>query len=308
MNEFELRPLPPFRLTPTVRLLQRRPANRVNVLEDGRFYRVLHAADGPRLAVAEDVGSVDQPLVRVSIAGGGLDPAQAAKLRATLADMLGVAVDTAPFFKAAGEDPRLRTVATALRGLKPPRFETMFEAIVNSVVFQQITLAAAVTIAGRLAERYGQTVVLDGRRYYGSAEPAAVAAAPDEELRSLGLSARKAQVLRHLAALVLSGDLSFAALRSLPSDEAIRLLDALPGIGRWTAELILLRGLGRLDVFPSGDVGVRRGLARLLGQEQPLSADEERPLAALFGEQRGLLYFLSLGWRLLQEGLIEPAD
>lgn len=308
MSDFELHPVPPFRLVPTVRVLQRRPTNRVNVLEDGRFYRVLHTADGPRLVVAEDVGSVDRPRVHVSVAGEPLPPAEVATLRDTLGGMLGASVDVARFYQLAAEDPRLRPVVTALRGLKPPHFETIFEAIVNSVVFQQITLVAAVTIAGRIAERFGQSVVVHGQRYYGSAEPAAVAAAGIEELRALGLSERKATVLRHLAGLVVAGELSFEALRPLPSDEAISRLDALPGIGRWTAELILLRGMGRLDVFPSGDVGVRRGLARLLGQEQPLSAGEEGPVAARFGEQRGLLYFLSLGWRLMQEGLIEPAS
>ncbi|MHB1416404.1 MAG: DNA-3-methyladenine glycosylase family protein [Chloroflexota bacterium] len=308
MTDFELKPVPPFRLVPTVRVLQRRPNNRVDVLEDGRFYRVLHTADGPRLVVAEDAGSVDRPLVRVTIPGEPLSPPAAAAAADTLGDMLGTGVDVSGFYRLASEDPRLRPAATALRGLKPPHFETIFEAVVNSVVFQQITLAAGVAIAGRLAERFGQSVVIDGRRYYGPAEPTAVAVASTADLRALGLSERKADVLRHLADLVLAGELSFEALRSLPSGEAICRLDALPGIGRWTAELILLRGLGCLDVFPSGDVGVRRGLARLLGREQPLAVDEEQPLAARFGEQRGLLYFLSLGWRLLQEGLIEPAN
>jgi DNA-3-methyladenine glycosylase II len=65
--------------------------------------------------------------------------------------------------------------------------------------------------------------------------------------------------------------------------------------------------LGRLDVFPTGDAGVRRGLARVLGREQPLTAAEERPLLEHYGDMRGCLYFYSLGWRLLQVGLIEPA-
>jgi DNA-3-methyladenine glycosylase II len=198
-------------------------------------------------------------------------------------------------------------IAVALRGLKPPRFATLFESIVNSVVFQQISLAAGVSTVGRLAERYGASLVFDGRRYVGPPEPGAVAAASIEELRSLGLSTRKVDVLRHLAGLVLSGALSDEALSPLPSEEIIEKLDQLPGIGRWTAEVILLRGFGRLDVFPSGDVGARRGVARLLGLDRPLTPAEEAPLLARFGEQRGYLYFLSLGWRLLQAGLIEPA-
>ena len=305
MNAFELTPRPPFRLVPTVRALQRLPGNRVDVLKDGRYCRVLATGDGPRLVVAADAGSIEQPLVRVAIAGGPLPVAAVAALRATLADMLGIAVDLTPFYDVAAEDPRLRAAATALRGLKPPRFPTLFETFVNTVVFQQISLAAAVAIVGRLVDRFGRPFEIEGERYFGFPEPAAIAAASAEELRSVGLMVRKAEVLRHFAGLVLAGALSFDTLRPLSSEEAIRVLTELPGVGRWTAEVLLLRGLGRLDVFPSGDAGVRRGLARLLGREQPLTAADEAPLLARFGAVRGCLYFYSLGWRLLQMGLIE---
>ena len=148
----------------------------------------------------------------------------------------------------------------ALRGLKPPRFPTLFETFVNTVVFQQISLAAAVAIVGRLVDRFGRPFEIEGERYFGFPEPAVIAAASVEELRTVGLMARKAEVLRHFAGLVLAGALSFDTLRPLSSEEAIRVLTELPGVGRWTAEVLLLRGLGRLDVFPSGDAGVRRGL------------------------------------------------
>jgi hypothetical protein len=88
----------------------------------------------------------------------------------------------------------------------------------------------------------------------------------------------------------------------LPTEEALRRLDDLPGIGPWTAGLVLLRGLGRMDVFPAGDVGVQRGLRRLLGAGASLA-----PLVERLGDRRGYLHFYSLGAQLLGLGLIRPA-
>jgi 3-methyladenine DNA glycosylase/8-oxoguanine DNA glycosylase len=92
-------------------------------------------------------------------------------------------------------------------------------------------------------------------------------------------------------------------LSSMSTGEALRTLTALPGIGPWSAGLVLLRGLGRTDVFPPGDVGAVRGLRALIrrGPQAPLARVIER-----FGEHRGYLYFCALGGWLLSKGLIHP--
>ena len=303
---FDLAPRPPFRLQPTVRVFQRLPSNRVELWEDNRYWRVLPIGSEQSLVVVEDTGSPDNPRVRVTVKGGAPTKSELAALGQTLYSMLGMGVDLSPFYTVADQDPRLKMISEALRGLKPPHFRTLFETLVNSVVYQQISLAAGVSIANRIAERFGPALEVQGHLYHGWPAPETVAAASVEEVRATGLTTRRAEVLRQLAGLAARGDLSFASLCPLSSEEAIRVLDALPGLGRWSAELILLRGLGRLDVFPSDDAGARRGLLRLLGREEALGKGEEQKLAARFGNQRGYLYFLNLGWRLLQEGIIEP--
>jgi DNA-3-methyladenine glycosylase II len=90
----------------------------------------------------------------------------------------------------------------------------------------------------------------------------------------------------------------------MSSKEAIRSLTELQGIGPWTASVILLRGLGRLDVFPPGDVGVVRGLSRLMRLEPGPRLDR---VVERFGNHRGYLYFYSLGGGLLAKGLIHAA-
>jgi 3-methyladenine DNA glycosylase/8-oxoguanine DNA glycosylase len=86
--------------------------------------------------------------------------------------------------------------------------------------------------------------------------------------------------------------------------DALRALTELSGIGAWTASVVLLRGLGRLDVFPPGDIGVARGLSDLLHLEPGASFDRA---VERFGNQRGYLYFCSLGHSLLTKGLIHAA-
>jgi len=87
----------------------------------------------------------------------------------------------------------------------------------------------------------------------------------------------------------------------------MEVLMALPGIGPWSAGLILLRGLRRMDIFPAGDVGAAKNLGRFLGVETPTPDGSQQALLAEMGDTRGYLYFYALGWRFLREGLITPA-
>jgi DNA-3-methyladenine glycosylase II len=120
-------------------------------------------------------------------------------------------------------------------------------------------------------------------------------------IAACGLSRRKAEALRAAARAIHTGQLDEGSLAALSSADAVHRLTELPGIGPWSASLILLRGLGRLDVFPPGDTGASRALEALLGL--PSGPARERVLAR-FGDVRGYLYFVSLGAALLRKGLI----
>jgi DNA-3-methyladenine glycosylase II len=135
-----------------------------------------------------------------------------------------------------------------------PRFsrpqETHFGTLVRAVVYQQLAGSAAAAIHGRLITAMG-----------GEAEPERLVALSDEALRAAGLSRNKAASLRDLAAKVLDGSviLSPRGLSRESDEEIIARLSAVRGIGKWTAEMFLLFQLRRLDVWPTGDLGVRRG-------------------------------------------------
>jgi DNA-3-methyladenine glycosylase II len=303
---FAIPATPPFSLEATVRVLQRRPTNRVNRWEAGRYLRVLPTAEGLRLVVVENRGTIDAPDLRGLVCGGPISPQTQDQLGAAIQRLLGPTVDVTPFYRVAHGDLRLQAAIASLRGLKPPRFPTLFEAIANVVPFQQVSLAAGDAVVGRLVERFGEYLRLGDRGYAAFPPPERIAVAEIDALRDVGLSRAKATTLRGAARRILAGELSAARLEALPSAAAMESLLALPGIGPWSAGLILLRGLRRMEIFPAGDVGAAKNLGRLLGAENSARDGEQQALLARIGDMRGYLYFYALGWRLLHEGLITP--
>jgi DNA-3-methyladenine glycosylase II len=294
----------PFHLEATVRVLQRRPTNLVDVWEEERYLRVLSTADGFALVEVANRGTIDDPDVRFSVRRGDDSIATCAVLGRTLGKILGLAVDPEPLQRLAEAERRLRPTALALRGMRPPRFVELFEAFANVVPFQQVSLDAGVAVVGRLVERFGKSLDHDGRRFHAFPTARVVAEARLEAVRECGMSLRKAETLRRVASAIESGEVTEEKLSRMGSREAIRFLTELRGIGPWSAALVLLRGLRRLDVFPPEDVGAARGLRKLMRLEPGPSLDR---VVQRFGDRRGYLYFFSLGGGLLDKGLIHAA-
>ncbi|HXW88429.1 MAG TPA: hypothetical protein VEJ42_09215 [Streptosporangiaceae bacterium] len=161
----------------------------------------------------------------------------------------------------AARDPVLaRLVAEAGLPAFPVSTETHFGTLVRAITFQQLAGPAARSIHGRLI------AALDG-----DVTPGRLVALPDEALRGAGLSGAKAASLRDLAAKVLDGSVVLESRRlgRIGDDEIVTQLSSVRGIGRWTAEMFLMFQLRRLDVWPTGDLGVRRGFGLAWGVPMP---------------------------------------
>ncbi len=294
----------PLHLEATVRVLQRRPSNPVDVWENDRYRRAFATDDGLALVEVENHGSVDAPDVTFVVRRGDVTGAAIGALERTVRTVLGLDVDPQPFLLLAEAEPTLAPTAIALRGMRPPRFAGLFEAFANVIPFQQVSLDAGIAIVSRLVARFGESLEHEGGRVHAFPSARAVAGARLDALRACGLSRRKAEALRHAARAIEAGDVSEGALSRMSSNDAARFLTDLPGIGPWSAALVLLRGMGRLDVFPPGDVGVARGLAELVRLPKRRSLDR---IVERFGDLRGYLYFCSLGGALLGRELIHAA-
>ncbi len=287
-----------------MRVLQRRPANQVDILERGRYLRVFGAANDLGLVEVENRGSIAAPELRFSMRAGSRSVSTRQTVEGLLRRMLGLDFDPKQVQKLTTAIPSLRAAAAALRGMRPPRFASLFETFVNVVIFQQLSLAAGVAIVGRVVRRFGPRLEHDGRWFYGFPSADAIITARQSELLACGVSSRKCAVLKRIGLAITSCELDEERLASMPTPSALEYLQELPGIGPWSAALVLLRGMGRLDAFPPGDVGAMRELSALLRITRGASLDRVIERA---GDLRGYVYFCGLGTSLVRQGLIHAA-
>jgi DNA-3-methyladenine glycosylase II len=205
--------------------------------------------------------------------------------------LLGINVDLSEFYAVADRHARLNQLAAPFVGFKPPRFATVFEGLVNGITCQQLSLAAGIVFLNRLVERHGQEFSLG---LHAFPRPQDLAHLHPADLRPLGYSSNKARSIIGIARAVLEGDLDLEGLAELDNEECVERLAAMYGVGRWTAEYVLLRGLGRTNVFPGDDVGARNNLERWLRLRNKLNYDRVQHVLRKWKNYGGLIFLLLL--------------
>jgi DNA-3-methyladenine glycosylase II len=306
-TSFVLSPRSPFRLDLTVWLIRRRSHNLMDRWDGRTYERVLMVQEEPVLVTVVQTGPPDAPELQVRIRGESPEVAVAGStLKVALTQMLGLDADLAEFYHLAGQDRRLQALVQPFQGFKPPRFPGVFEALVNAVACQQLSLTVGIHLLNRLAANYGPS--FPGPDGPIAAFPRALdlAGADPENLRRLGFSRSKGRTLIDLAQGVAQGRLDLEKLDTLDDDQAVKYLEALRGIGRWSADYVLLRGLGRWQIFPGGDVGARKRLQVSLELPEPLEDQEVSRLLARWQPFGGLIYFHLLLGSLAEEGALGP--
>jgi DNA-3-methyladenine glycosylase II len=173
--------------------------------------------------------------------------------------------------------------------------------LVGAITAQQVNLTFAFTTRARLVRRFGRPVEVDGEAVYAFPPAETLARAKVADLRRMQFSTRKAEYIIGLARLVTRGELDFERLAALPNAEVIEELTRIRGFGRWTAEWFLARALGRGDVCPAGDLGVRKAFGRFYAGGRALSERAIRRRAAAWGPHQNLaIHYLLAGLRGLQ--------
>lgn len=270
----------PYRLDLTADALRRLAANAVDVIAaDGTYRRVLTDAYGSNLI---EVQQRDARTLTLKMTG-----ARPKRWVPVVGYMLGTQAELGEWHPRVQPFPWLADLTKQLRGMHPPRYPTLWEALAHAIVFQQISIHAATAIMRRTVQTMSAPIEHAGAEYYPFFSPSQILYAPDDPLRAAGLSANKIQHLRSAAAAIEDGAVSEKILAPLSSEEAAERLRAVRGIGPWSAAVVLLRGLGRLDVFPLKDSGVAQSLHALSGDRE---LDAPALLDAL-GPVRGMLYF-----------------
>ena len=302
-RQLQIHPRGPFRLDLTAWALRRRLHNAVDRWDTGAYERVVSLNGAPVALSVTQVAGPDAPRLSIVLAGGRIDQPAEALARSALDRLLGLSVDLSPFAAMAASDPLLAPLAARMRGLKPPRFPTVFETLVNGVACQQLSLAVGIHLLNRLAADRGRAVSAspDGPRAFP--DPEDLASLEPDDLKRHGFSSTKARSIIESARAIVTGELDLEALQRLEDGAAIERLTSLRGIGRWTAEYVLLRGLGRLHVFPGDDVGAHNKLRRLLAIDTPLDHKAVGRLVARWHPYAGVVYFHLLLDSLSRAGL-----
>ena len=286
---FDLVPRRPFSLSRTGARLARF-AERVDRF-DGNVYQRLVFVNGKAVLVeAKQEGPPSRATLKVSLTGATARTQRArSEAERVLQRVLGISIDVGRFYRRFRNDAFLGPMIRNHRGLRVAGRSSAWETMLQIVLSQQINLKLAHDMLSDLVERYGRRARIGERRYFSFPTTRRFAALEPEELRRSRLSRAKASTLIGLAQAFESGELSEDALEAMNDDEAVEYLISFRGVGRWTAEFTLLRGLSRMDIFPAGDLGVVKYVARdLLGHESPAREDDMRRFAERYKPYRGL--------------------
>lgn len=263
------------------------------------FFPVQHSAKALKTAIDVDgtpvVITIQQSRARSSVYASATPDIDPLLLRRMTMWLVSSDLDLSRFYRLVSGHPIMGPVASSLEGLKPLRPATLFEMAVIAITEQQLSLAAAFHIRGRLVRRFGKLI---GTAWLFPL-PGQLARASLRALLSCGLSRRKAEYIRELAARVEDGSLDLDGLTRQSDSEVRERLLPLRGFGNWSVQYMLSRGFGRPDVLPSEDVGLRRVIGHYVGRGRMLSPGQMERALAGFVPFRGLAaYYLAVHWRL----------
>lgn len=304
-DTFALPVVPPFRLDLTVWALRRRESNIVDRWDGRQYLRVFVFNNTPVKITVVSKKAMNKPQIVVTLqVKAGLTNRLRNDVHLLIQKMLGPTIDLQSFYALSSKDGSLGPLAQQYRGVKPPRFPTIFEALINSIACQQLTLDLGILMINRLAKNFGMGFTDGGITDCAFPRPEDLAIASESDLKKLGLSHQKVHAIKELSINVANNKINLTNLEELTNEEAIKFLSSLHGIGRWSAEYVLLRGLGRVDIFPGDDVGAKNNLQRLFHMDNRPSYGDISEMTSRWHPFEGLVYFHLLLDKLHTKGIL----
>ncbi len=287
-HSFEIIPRTPYSFDFTVARFMRFAGENVDLVEDGQYRRLLAAGRQLALATVTHAGTAASPRLTVVLDSPSRAPLERASFETQLRHILCTDLDLRPFYRMARKDPLLAPMVPRFRGLRVTASPTLFEALVTAVLSQQVNLTFAYSIKNALVRSFGRKWRRRGRTYHAFPEPRRFAAQTLEAMRAFRLSNAKAGTLIRLGE-AFAADASLGDVTALSDEQVVERLTAIKGIGRWSAEIALMRGLARPDTFPAGDLGVVKYVAQgLLGRTGKATEEEMRAFAERWRPYRAL--------------------
>ncbi|MFW5691275.1 MAG: DNA-3-methyladenine glycosylase family protein [Chloroflexota bacterium] len=284
-----LEPQGPYNLRLTMDLLRRYAHPALDVTHDNAYWRLIYCQRGLHLLRVTQEGPVNQPRLRVALALSTIKPDPDALMR-IIGHILGVDSDPTPFYKAARRDPDLWAIVRPMIGLRWLRTETVFEALMLTIIEQQIAWTAAQRAQRWLVEWGGQCLSYQGRDYYAFPRPGQIASTSVEALTPLKITFRRMAVMIDIARAAAVGSIALEDLRHQTPEAAYNALTARKGIGHWTAVWTLQRTQSQPHNFVGyNDVALQAACNHYFrASDGKMSEEEVRLIFARFGPFAGL--------------------
>lgn len=192
------------------------------------------------------------------------------ELRKQVRKMFSLDVNLEPFYELACRDENLFPLVEERKGMHLVLEPTLYECLVKTIISQQLNLAFAATLTQRFIQLKGEKFHAQGKEWTVFPTPEQVATLKAEDLQALQFNRRKAEYIIDLSRLIVEGKLDLEELEYLSDEEVMERLLPIRGIGRWTVECVLLFGLGRPNLLPAADIGLRNAIKHFYGlRERP---------------------------------------
>jgi DNA-3-methyladenine glycosylase II len=265
----------------------------VDLCKENVYQRVLVIKDKPLLAIVKSVGTVLKPALDVYVPG-----CRSARLLSEVEQRIkrifSLNQDIRQYYREISGDEVLSKLSKGHYGFKPPVTPSIYEALIWAITGQQLNLSFIYSLKARLVMKYGPKFRYNGRRYYGFPSPQELSSISPDELRDMQFSRRKAEYIIGLTRSVLKGDINLKGLERMKEEDALDRLMKIKGVGRWTAEYVLLRGMGHWGVIPADDIGIRNAVTHFYKYKKQVSGREVRKRAKAWGEYKGCAAFYLL--------------
>jgi DNA-3-methyladenine glycosylase II len=234
---------------------------------NGAFLRTIRGKKGPLLMeVSEDQ---ETSALAVTLTGE-ISPEDQADLPKRIAFMFGTQLDLRPFYEQMEQDDVLRPVIEARQGMRMVLEPSVYECLMKTIIGQQLNVSFAAVLLKRFLSLAGEECEFAGEKWLVFPTPEQVVRLRYEDLQQLQFNRRKAEYLIDISRMIVDRKLDLESLIDKPDEEVIQTLTALRGVGRWTAECVLMFGFGRLDLLPAADIGLRNAIWRLgICKERP---------------------------------------
>jgi DNA-3-methyladenine glycosylase II len=302
-TSFLLYPVPPFRLDLSVWALRRRQRNLIDTWDKQTYARVFIIDHQSIKVNLKQISNDNNPQILVST-HVPISAEIQNKLSQLLKSIFSLDLDMTEFYKFSNKDVHLKPLVNKFKGMKPPRFPSLFETLCNAVACQQLSLDAGISLLNNFSQQFGKAVTDQQNTLHAFPEPQVIKNQSPSDLKKLGFSLRKSETIILLAQKFAEPQ-EFLPDPQLHTDqEIISTLSTLKGIGRWSSEYALLRGLGRIHLFPQDDIGAQNNFQQFLHLQGKVDHHTMQKIIKNWYPYSGLIYFHLLLKNLDDKGLL----